>query len=648
MRYPISLYVAYHTNNKEGFNIYNKLYNDLCRDSASPLSDGLDIPVFFLRGDDNGFINNIDKSKAEKTCLLLLIDDEMYLSNVWREFIKSEISAAESNKGLFLIPVSQSKHAYEINKRLQHNQFIALKEYSVINCWDEFLTRLYDVLIRNLRDDLGQKINIFISHSKKDLDNKGEKLAIQLRDYLRSETKLGSFFDVNDILDGVRFDYQIESNAERSILIVLFTNTYSSREWCRREILHAKKYKMPTVAVFLVDGDIDRVFPYIGNIPSTIYNGNWRTITNMLLRTALDQFNEKALLSKIVEGDEDADYIPFPPEAHSYSIIEKSKKTILYPEPPLGNEELEVLKRINNDVFFYTPMQYKTKNIDFKQMSVAVSISESRNLEFLGMGNTVLNDLMVEISRHLLITNARLVYGGDLRNGGFTHLFKELSYQYGLLEKSDSDAMYFTNYFAWPIHLNLKIDDAVEFKHSRVNVVKVEAAEECKEMVDVNKFLPPSSPENLFLWARSLTKMRMEMERAVGARILVGGRLSNFKGCMAGLLEEFQIARSMNHPVYLVGGFGGVTGMLVDIIEGKVTSKNLLDEAQKDEHYPDLLKIYEQKGMPVDYSEFDGITKEHLNTGLGDEDLEVLFHSTNIMEIVSLILKGLKNKYANE
>ena len=38
---------------------------------------------------------------------------------------------------------------------------------------------------------------------------------------------------------------------------------------------------------------------------------------------------------------------------------------------------------------------------------------------------------MAEIARHLLAVGARLAYGGDLRNNGFTLLLFELALRYG-------------------------------------------------------------------------------------------------------------------------------------------------------------------------------------------------------------------------
>ena len=635
---PLSVYVLYHSDNKEGREIYDRLYKLLCRDAGDPFFDGLDIPVYFSSGSDTRPINRVDYSRADKTVILLLIDQKMYISKAWRNLIKD----IPDNSNVWLCPIAQYQYAFDLSERTEYQQFISLKTYSVLENWQEFKTRLFDYLIRSLSIDPKKKLKIFISHSKRDKDNFGRVNAENLRDYLRKETKGDSFYDVNDIVDGFRFDKQIESAIKDSLLIVLFTNTYSSREWCRRELLTAKKHQIPAIAVFMVNGDIDRVFPYIGNIPSTIYNGDWRPVLNLLFRTALDQYHELLLLGKL--SDAETSVLPFSPEAFSLSIVDKAKKNVLYPEPPLGPEEIEILQAIRPDTKFYTPMQYLAKNIDLKGKKVAISVSEVDNIESLGLNQAILKDLTVELSRHILIANGCMVYGGDLRENGYTELFKDLSYQYGQFEKTDSSHIYFDNYLAWPITTKLTEDVVADFAHNRVNLVRVAPAAECEGAVNISEFLPPVGNSNLYLWGQSLTKMRETMENAVSARIIVGGRTGGFKGKMAGLLEEFKIAKDTLHPIYLVGGFGGVSGLLCRSIKKEISSKVFLDEACKHDYYESLYKYYVSKGQPIDYSWIDGISVDDLNNGLTPEDNKRLFTTTNIMEIVSLILQGLSNK----
>lgn len=642
MTAPLSIYVLYHSENKEGHEIYDRLYKLLCRDAGEPFYGGLDIPVYFSTGSDTQPVNVIDYTRAEKMVLLLLIDQKMYISSVWRDVVKD---IPDTSK-VCLCPISQSQFALDFSDRIADQQFISLKTYSIIENWQEFKTRLFDYLIRSISDNPKKKLKIFISHSKRDRDDIGRVNAENLRDYLRKETKDDSFYDVNDIVDGFRFDHQIDSAIKDSLLIVLFTNTYSCREWCRRELLTAKKHKIPAIAVFMVNGDIDRVFPYIGNIPSTIYDGDWSPVLNLLFHTALDQYYEQLLLERIKEGD--TTVLPFSPEAFSFSIVDDAKKTVLYPEPPLGQEEIEILQAIRPGIAFYTPMQYFAKDIDLKGEKIAISVSESDNLKALGIGQAFLRDLTVELSRHILIAKGRMIYGGDLRREGYTELFKELSYQYGQFEKKDSSHIYFENYLAWPMTTQLTEDILADYAHNRISLIKVGNAPDCEGIVKLDQYLPPFGDQNLYLWGQSLTKMRQEMESAVSARIIVGGRASGFKGKMAGLLEEFKMAKDSNHPIYLIGGFGGIARMLCAAIGKDLPSNAFVEEAFKCDYYESLYKYYASKGQPIDYSWIDGLILNDLNNGLNEDENGRLFTTTNIMEIVSLVLRGLSKTLSNK
>lgn len=640
MNTPLSIHILFHKDYTEGKQVYSSLYKTLCRDHKNPFMDGLDIPVYFSTGDDICGINKVSNDNSLSRFYLILIDQNMFCSVKWREHV-AELIEQESKGSIKINCVALFKHAFAFNSTLGDHQFIRLKSESIIANIEEFEIRLFDNIIRYLQGMGTDKINVFISHSKKDIANQGEEMAMSLRDFLRSDTKLDSFFDANDILDGYRFDKQIKDGVKKSVLLILFTDTYSSREWCRIEALTAKKHKIPTIAVFATKGEINRVFPYIGNIPCTSYNGDWRPVINLLLRTALDQYYENHLLASMVQDKQE--FIPYPPEAYSFSVIEKpDTNAVLYPEPPLGNEEMEVLNAINSGIKFVTPMQHLTSNIDLHETKVAISISESEDILDYGMGEDMLRDLTVELSRHILISNGRMVYGGDLRKDSYTELFRDLSTQYGQFEKTDNTCKYFDNYLAWPIFNAVNLDERAEYMNARIQLINARLPKEVNaELKD--QFVPPTTVENSYLWARSLTEMRNQMEEVVNARVLVGGKRYGFKGAMPGLLEEMVIAKNCGHAIFLVGGFGGVTKSIIDVIEGKDTYQHLKDVADKTVGYIGLCDYYKAHELPIDYSVIEQIKISDLNNGLSQEQNNRLFHSSNIMEIVQLILEGLNN-----
>lgn len=645
MKTPLSIHVLYHSAFKEGAQVYTMLYKTLCRDSQSPFMDGLDIPVYFQTGDDSG-LTALANAGSEKTLVLLLIDINMFCSAIWREYIQNLIKNS-ADEYLKIVGVKLDSHAFSFLEDLSKDQMIVLQTESVMDNFDEFNTRLFETIIRYLGGSKTDKVSIFISHSKRDKGNLGESMAKEVRQFLFADTKLRSFFDVHDILDGYQFDQQIKENIKESLILVLFTDTYSSREWCRIEALTAKENKKPMVVVSQLQEGAERLFPYIGNVPSTVFHGDWRPVINLLLRTAIDYIYESQLLESLC--DEHSDYLPYPPEAHSLSVLKEDKEVVFYPEPPLGNEELEVLnaisKQMKTEKRFKTPMEQRACENKLNDAQIAISVSDSEDLPLLGIGREMLCDLTVELSRHILKAGGKMIYGGDLRKDGYTKLFRDLSDQYGKYEKEKHDVIYFTNYLSWPIYNKMSMVDKADYLSCRVQLV------ECEPSVAVsadmkNDFVPPVNVDLRYMWATSLTSMRQYAELQAKARVLVGGKTKGFSGCMAGIVEEFITAKQANHPVYLIGGFGGAAKLLTEIIEKKdgLKAEALLNIACEDDKYRELYGHYEAKGQHIDYSMIDSINVEDLRyNGLTDEENLKLFHSVNIMEIVSLVLHGLFN-----
>ena len=657
MRRNLAVYVLYHSQYSQGKAAYSDIYKLLCRDADHPFEDGLDIPVYLRTGDDDTMrtIRPIDVNSAEKIYILLLIDDNMYCSDVWQRYISQIVQAkADNNDRIVISCIALSKFAFDIGHNLSERQFIRLNTLSIKDNWQEFQIRLFDSLIRFIKSTcLLTKLKIFISHSKKDENKIGLTRALEFRDYIRSKTKLDSFFDASDILDGENFEQQLNANAtsEASLLVILNSNTYSEREWCQKEVLYAKKSKVPTIAVSLLDGQVKRSFPYISNIPYIRFNDNWNDVLILILRTALDQYCQAEYLENLradldVNKRDSYAVLPFSPEAYSY-VYDELKSNIIYPEPPLTKDELDVLKTLARvDKKFLTPMQLLAETVNISGKSVAISVSESPDSDILGYGSAMIRDLTIELSRHLLIAGAKMVYGGDLRDGGFTELFSELSLQYKEYQgEVGRDTFFFKNFFAWPIWLNFGNEMKLRYTNSRVDYVFVDCPEDYTG--DKEKPIAPINNETSLIYAKSLTKMRREMETSVDARVILGGCTHGYKGFMSGIAEEYMISVRAGHPIYLLGGFGGAASILAKMIQGKSSISELTDEAHKDNRYAGFFKFCNANKIGLGYEELDTAVKKGisgLNNGLSDDDNIILLHSTDVIEIVGLILKGLKNK----
>lgn len=271
---PLAVVVAYDKQFAGGLSVYEDIYHSLCRNANEPLVDGLDIPVYFQTNQENGGFIDVRKGiYADKIVVLLLIDLCMFNGFDWTNYIDELVKEDEAGT-VKVLPVALCQYAFQIHPKLGEQQYIRLQNYDIRDCWQEFLIRFYDDLIRTLRAS-NEKLQIFISHTKKDNDHLGVEKASELKAHLRADTKLNSFYDANDILDGYSFGDQIKENVKKSLLIILETETYSDREWCRIEAIVGKENHVPTVVVSLFNGKITRTFPYLGNTPKIRFDGKW-------------------------------------------------------------------------------------------------------------------------------------------------------------------------------------------------------------------------------------------------------------------------------------------------------------------------------------------------------------------------------------
>lgn len=94
-------------------------------------------------------------------------------------------------------------------------------------------------------------------------------------------------------------------------------------------------------------------------------------------------------------------------------INKREHERFLYPDPPLGNEELEILNSYKNECYF-TPLLYLNKTQEKKELKVAISISESQDIELFNQRLYHLRSFIVDLARYLLIFNSNLMYGGDI------------------------------------------------------------------------------------------------------------------------------------------------------------------------------------------------------------------------------------------
>ncbi len=287
-----------------------------------------------------------------------------------------------------------------------------------------------------------------------------------------------------------------------------------------------------------------------------------------------------------------------------------------------------------------------------KGKTIGISISESDNLSELGYGVPHLKDAVIEIARYILASGGKLAYGGDMRQGGFTELIFDLLAYYKA-DKILQPHERFYSYLAYPLSTTLTLEKQAEL---RQNVsFKIIPPPIDLQIANANEFLKPDSPENLYVWTRCLTKMREKMEAECNARIFIGGRTKGFKGKCAGILEELLIAIEHDHPVYLVGAFGGITKDAIEALQGNKPDSFSNEYYFDNDDYKKMYLLFNGKhpNDTIDYPKYlsqlhkIGLNKIAKQNGLSVEDNLRLTTTPHISEVVYLILKGLTKRFTH-
>lgn len=385
LRYPLSLFVVWHPDFARGKEIANKLYSTFCRDIEEPLSRGLGMPVYYRSVYADNMPIPIDISNASRNAIVLLIDQRYMVDDGFRTYTETLVGLVDDNTRVY--PVALCEQSYDIGCGLDKLQFIrayqgdlAVNENFLFSSNKIKSELLHDCarLMMNMQpiwmDDKTPKtpspVKLFLSHAKKD----GLNATQNFKTFIEKETKLDVFFDTVDVADGYDFEKQFEEQIKNSALVVFHTDEYSAREWCRIEVLIAKRNKCSIVVVHDIRNGEKRAFPYLGNTPTIAMQNkeqeSFYEIVNLTLYQVLNNLFQMEFLKSMHNGykQEGTEFISItsPPELFNYVDILKKKieagkrLVIVYPEPPLGVEELRILNEIDAEIKFITPINLPT------------------------------------------------------------------------------------------------------------------------------------------------------------------------------------------------------------------------------------------------------------------------------------------------
>jgi hypothetical protein len=352
-RAVLAVYVVWHPSYKLGSNQADTLFKWLCGDPSTPAVRGLGIPVRFrTSGPEGSEPSSISFESAEHTAVIVLIDDEMVASN-WDSYLKGLFAAARPQRDM-VMPVAISESAMQFDQEITGHNFARLDKI----CLEERDSVLVNRVMRNLCQLLIEgdaKTQVFLSHAKHD----GLGIAREVQRHLHEQVGLSDFFDTTDIPDGSQFaDVLTDALAKSAVLLVIHTDSYGSREWCRLEVLTGKRHRLPIVVLSAVDIGEVRSFPYLGNIPVVRWKGadaSMERLVGVLLREVLRAryFPLRVAAIRRMRGIETTgNAFVYPPELLTALLLRTDRQSgpigiYLYPDPPLGNEELALITTLD-------------------------------------------------------------------------------------------------------------------------------------------------------------------------------------------------------------------------------------------------------------------------------------------------------------
>lgn len=297
-------------------------------------------------------------------------------SSPWQEYIReiAQARTAEPHRiGIFpyLLDQGATDHQTTLGQLLATYQRIATnpvgdgESEKSVRCRD-----LAQGIAQLMVHPANERLTVFISYTMRSSTGEGENvraLISTVRDVI-SNTRLSEFFDASDLQPGQDWDADLRQKASSSALLAIRTDLYSSRVWCQREILIAKREGMPIIIVDALMNAEERgsfLMDHVPRVPARMVDGYWKKADiHRSLNLLVDECLKRVLWhhQKILAQNElkfsIAWWAPHAPEPITLTRwfdeercagrvpVNGEDILILHPDPPLGADEKSVLQEI--------------------------------------------------------------------------------------------------------------------------------------------------------------------------------------------------------------------------------------------------------------------------------------------------------------
>ena len=304
----------------------------------------------------------INFSMGESVVVIALIGDEIQREPTWSNYIRNLADqcrpdhATGPQRRMFPVAITERTiaielgvqalrwHDWQVDRGGRGRRLVREITY-------ETSRMLRTMLASDESSSPTEKVRVFLSHSKH--DDVGERVAQRIRDWLHDDVQLSVFLDIADIPAGLPPDEVLEKEVRQSAILIVYSDSFSSSEWCRREILVAKESDRPIVVADCIEDLDERAFPYLANVPlvrlCSQHPHGVERVVGRLLDEVFKYFLWKWRTATLSQANPDVGFVARAPElltAVNARTLFPNATVVVYPDPPLGLRELNLLKGI--------------------------------------------------------------------------------------------------------------------------------------------------------------------------------------------------------------------------------------------------------------------------------------------------------------
>ena len=266
--------------------------------------------------------------------------------------------------------------------------------------------------------------------------------------------------------------------------------------------------------------------------------------------------------------------------------------------------------------------------------TVALSLDTQPHVTSVERRKDQFGELLEDAVSLLLASRLRVALAGDLQTGGISERICNLAHQFGRRRVStrpkkypvDVDELRFgiTEYCAWPVHISMPLEKVGTYEASFGKLGMIQwltlqgESRPYSDFVEMARHQPAAEE-----WERGLTALRNTMIHDSLGQITMGGSTDIRHGAMPSLAQDALVSLRGQHPLYVLGGFGGCAQELA--VAMNLTEKQPINDV----NWPG-------------FDEFNRyIGAKHLHNGLNDSENQTLAETTDVEEAVQLVGLGM-------